>query len=53
MLDSGINIIFNGWHFFEAKSLVITAVIFFLLAKNKVSPLGLILLSGVVGIIVF
>lgn len=53
MLDSGINIIFNGWHFFEAKSLVITAVIFFLLAKNKVAPLGLILLSGVVGIIVF
>ena len=32
MIESGINVIFNGWHFFEAKSLMITMSIFFLLA---------------------
>ena len=53
ILDSGINVIFNGWHFFEAKSLVITAATFFLLAKNKLAPLVLILISGIIGIMVF
>lgn len=53
MLDSGINVMFNGWHFFEIKSLMITVVIFFLLARSKIAPLILILLSGVIGIMVF
>lgn len=53
MIESGINVIFNGWHFFEAKSLVITTSIFFLLARSKIAPLVLILFSGIIGIMVF
>jgi chromate transporter len=53
MIESGINIIFNGWHFFEAKSLMITTSIFFLLTRSKVAPLVLILFSGIIGIMVF
>lgn len=53
MIESGINVNFNGWHFFEAKSLMITTSIFFLLARSKIAPLVLILFSGIIGIMVF
>lgn len=53
MIASGYNVILNGFHCFELKSLIIFVVSLAILAKTKVSPVFCIILSGMAGVILF
>lgn len=49
----GYNIIIKDIHLFEIKSLIITLAAFFILVKSKIHPIVVIVLSGVIGTIMF
>lgn len=53
MLASGYNIVLNGVHYFELKSLVIFLVSLAVLSGTKVSPVFCIIFSGIIGVILF
>lgn len=52
VISNGYNIVMNGVYF-ELKSLVIAVFILLLLTKTKTAPVLLIILSGILGIIIF
>jgi len=53
LIDSNFNVMINGVHLFELKSLIITIASFFALVKTKLHPIFIILISALIGIIVF
>ena len=53
MIASGYNVVLNGFHFFELKSLIIFSAALVILAKTKVSPIFCIVFSGIAGAILF
>ncbi len=53
LIDSNFNVMINGVHLFELKSLIITIASFFALVKTKLHPIFVILISALIGIIVF
>ena len=53
LIDSNFNVMINGVHLFELKSLIITIASFFALVKTKLHPIFVILISALIGIMVF
>jgi Chromate transport protein ChrA len=53
MMPSGCNIVFDSVHLFELKSLVIFLATFMLLARTKLPTIFFIVLSGIIGVVVF
>lgn len=53
MITKGINIIISGLHILEIKSILIAISVFILLIKTKTPPIFVIIISGILGMIIF
>lgn len=53
LISKGIYLTVIGENIFELKSAIISTISFFILAKTKISPLFLILGSGILGMLIF
>lgn len=53
MIGTGYNLIIGGKQIFEVYSILIIIVSFILLIKTKISPIFIIMASGLLGIIIF
>lgn len=53
IIANGYNLIVNNMQLFEAKSVLIMLAAFLLLLKTKITPVLIILASGLIGVMVF